>query len=137
MMNLKPGMLNGVLYKEIMKLKYDETEFEIEIKAMTHNQSTQIQAIMQQGIEITNGFKPLEDFSNVKLDTEKNLEASNRALLLSCEYGTVNPEWNQFNIDAEWPSEWVKEVGNRVMIISGIGDAKAVEQFRTQRGGIK
>lgn len=135
-MNLKPGMLSGTYYKEIVEVEHEGNKYEIEIKPLTHSQSSEIGTLMQEGIEITRGFKPEDDFSNVRLDTKKNLEAANKALLKACEYGTVDHAWNTNNIDVEWPAEWVKKVGNRVLVISGLGDPKEVERFRNERKGM-
>lgn len=134
--SLKPGMLSGILYREKIELEMNDETFELEVRPLRHSEAAQINGLLSKGVKI-DGLAAKEDMSNVHVDTDKMIEAQADAQLKAAAFGTVDSCWNELTINAEWPIEWIQKVGNRVMAMSGVGNADEVERFRKERAGSK
>lgn len=72
--------------------------------------------------------------AHIRFNSSKRVEATYDARLLAAAYGTIDDRWTREKIEALWPSDWIKKVGDKVMEITGIGSAsEQVQNFRRSR----
>lgn len=127
MAKLKPEMLQGNKYTEevVVKLPSGE-EAEIEIRGLKHLEASKIQGILSRAVKV-------DGKGNAKdIDTAVLTQSRYEALLKSCAMGTVDEDWTEQSINDYWTTEMIEKVGDRVMMISGIGNPEDVESFRNK-----
>lgn len=131
-MLLKPGALNGLKHVENFEVEVEGQKFEVQIRALKHNESAEIQQILSKAVKMS-GFQPKADGSNVNVDTAELVKSQYEAALKATAYGVVDQDWNLNSINDEWPSELINTVGKQVMLLTGIGNPEEVARFRERK----
>ena len=130
-MKLKPGVLNGIKHVETVEVEYNGEKYEIDIRPLRHSEAAVIQGILSKGLKVkTSGKGKHVATESVDIDMEQMIKARYEAQLKASAMGTVDPAWTEQTIDEQWLPEWIVQVGDAVMRISGIGNPEEVEQFR-------
>lgn len=132
---LKPGMLAGNRYKEMIEIEENGEVYELEIQALKKSQSDRVQATLYHGIKAN----PNANLNNIEVDIADTMQNQSEALILAAEIGLGgdNTGWNRTTIEEELSAESINKIGRRVMTISGIGNVEDVERFRNERKGSK
>lgn len=140
---LTPGALSGIKHREVVSLVLTDRmggsgeEFSIEVRPLRHRERAQVQGILSEGFVVENegdaDAQVEHRKSTVKVIYERYVRAQYEAQLKAAAMGSVDPNWNEATIDAQWPAEWVEQVGQRVMDISNIGDLQQqVDRFQNE-----
>ena len=127
---LTAGVLQGASYKETMQVEWQGDTFEIEIRALTNREATEIEALMQEGVTIKGkpGIKGRME-RVMDFDTRKNTFGRNQADVKAVALGTVDESITEEVVENEFPHKLVKEIAQRIKEITGIGNQEDIEEF--------
>lgn len=123
MERLRPGALDGIQHTEEVELEAEGRTYFTDIRPLKHSEAKRVQKILSGAVHFrgkATGRKRDRIDADVELNSGDFVEARYNAQLKAAALGTVDDFWNEETIDAEWLSEWIAKVGERVMEISGI-----------------
>lgn len=127
---LTAGILQGASYTEVMEVEWQGEKFEIEIKALTNKQSSEIEALMQEGVDMKGkpGMKGKME-RVMDFDLKKNAMGRYESNLKTVALGTTDESLTEKVIENEFPPKLVKEISARIRQITGIGNKDEIEGF--------
>lgn len=118
---LTAGALNGVNHTEVFEFDYAGERLEVEIRPLSNKESGDIEGLLQQGITMRGrpggGGKVQQ---SMDFDMQRSAQGRAQGNLKACALGTVDPSLTEQVIEQEWPAAVVRQVGNRVRILSGL-----------------
>lgn len=127
---LTAGVLQGASYTETMKVTWGEDTFEVEIRALNNNEASEIQSLMQEGVNIKG--KPGKGGKmerSMDIDMKAVLKGKNHSDIKAVALGTTDKSLTEKVVTNEFPPKLVKEIGNRIKEITGIKEDKDIEEF--------
>lgn len=121
-----PGLLDGIRHTE--KVKYEHPEagpLEVEIRPLRHSECKRVRRLVTGSVRLTGTQVDMEGGEpSLEMDAGALVEGRYSAQLTACGLGTTDARWTEATIDAEWPTDMVVLVGDRIMEISGISGDK-------------
>lgn len=127
---LTAGVLQGASYTENMKVEWQGEQFEIEIKALSNKEASEVEALMQKGVKVQGKpgiggkMQRVMDF-----DTTENTYGRYASDVKAVALGTTDKSLTEKVVENEFPPKLVKEIASRVKQITGIGNEEDVDEF--------
>jgi macrodomain Ter protein organizer (MatP/YcbG family) len=114
-------LLKGIKHTETVKIDYRGQLLEFEVKPLNHNIATKIQKILGQHIEnrVRGRNKKTLD-AEVTMNTGQAIEGKYQAWLQATLHGLVDPQLTEAEILEQLLPQWIEQIGQHVMVISGI-----------------
>lgn len=127
---LTAGVLQGASYTENMSVEWQGDQFEIEIKALSNKEASEVEALMQKGVKVQGKtgiggkMQRVMDF-----DTTENTYGRYASDVKAVALGTTDKTLTEKVVENEFPPKLVKEIASRVKQITGIGNEGEIEEF--------
>jgi hypothetical protein len=132
---LTPDILAGKSYTETIEFDLNGEVFGVEIRPLTHTEKKFIQSLEQASVKV-NSKNANTSAKLVTQSYEVNagdlVRDQGKAHLKTVALATVDPAWNEDNIDQLWKSEWVEQAYERIAEISGL-QVKLPDSFRPKQ----
>ncbi|MGP4041895.1 hypothetical protein ACTWP4_18635 [Gracilibacillus sp. D59] len=127
---LTAGVLQGTAYREDLPVEWDGQEYEIEIRALSNKECTQVEELLQEGVYIKGhtGLKGKMRRS-MDLDMKKNLQGRKDSDVKAVALGTTDEAITEKVVNDEFPQVLIKVIADRIKKISGIANEKDAEEF--------
>lgn len=127
---LTAGVLQGTNYRENMQVEWDGETYEIEIRALNNREASEVEALMQEGVNIKGragrggNIERIMDF-----DAKQNLIGRKESDIKAIALGTTDESITESVVANEFPPKLVNEIGGRIKQITGIGNIEEIEGF--------
>ena len=126
---LTAEVLQGISYNKTIEVEINQETFEVDVRPLTSAESYQIEALLQQGLNIK--MKPSAKGKmsrEVDINTDKQVKGKHQADVKAVALGTVDDSLDEDTVK-KLPSQAVKQIAQEILQISGIGNQKAVQDF--------
>lgn len=127
---LTAGVLQGASYTETMQVEWQGEKFEVEIKALTNKEASEVEALMQKGVRVQGKpgiggkMQRVMDF-----DTTENTYGRYASDVKAVALGTTDESITEKVVENEFPPKLVKEIASQVKRITGIGNQDEIDEF--------
>ncbi|MED3647772.1 hypothetical protein P4475_13365 [Halalkalibacterium halodurans] len=127
---LTAGVLQGAKYTETMSIEWQGEVYDVEIRALTNAEATQVEELQQEGVIVKTspGIKGKMN-RTINVDPKANFRGRKQADLKAVALGTVDSSLTEEVIEKEFPPKFVNEIAERIRKISGIGNQNEIEEF--------
>lgn len=127
---LTAGVLNGTAYRELFNFEWQGEEYEVEIRPLNNEEALKVEECMQEGVTVDVKEGPQKKLlKRVHFDSKENFRGRRKADILAVALGTVDPSITVDVVDREIPPKVVREIAQRILQISGIGNDEEIQDF--------